>query len=140
MTLESLVKKTCLLGLSYFDANESMIHQRQIAAEVLNADEENGISLRVIASSDDAEDNKPLYREIIASQKTDDELFIIPASLVSWFIAPEGHYRDASGQSLIENPDYFVTWDIHRSQADVDQGAHEWWEWRPRIAPPSVSN
>jgi hypothetical protein len=36
----------------------------------------------------------------------------IPASLDAWFIAPKGHYKNAEHHIDIENPDYFVTWDV----------------------------
>jgi hypothetical protein len=43
--------------------------------------------------------------------------------LSPWFSAPAGNYKNAQGKLLIKNPDYFVTWDIHRS-LKKDDGQH----------------
>ena len=39
----------------------------------------------------------------------------------------------------IENPDYFVTWDIVKKKDDAEEGQQEWWEWHPRVSSPSVN-
>ncbi|MFL0810859.1 MAG: hypothetical protein K6L76_10625 [Agarilytica sp.] len=128
MTLNDLLNKTCLLGLSYFDTDNALMKQEQMAGEVVSIHEENGISIKLAKG-------KP--SEHIATD-SDTKIFVIPPHLACWFKAPEGKYRDQDGNLLIENPNYFVTWDIHKTQ-DEKKGDHEWWEWVPRTAAPKVN-
>lgn len=129
MTLDDLVNSTCLLGLSYFDTDKSLMKQTQIAGVVAHIDKENGISIRLKAEASTS---------AIASD-AEGKIFVVPPVLETWFKAPNGIYRDADGNIAIENPDYFVTWDIYKTQDDTEEGQHEWWDWVPRVAPPSVS-
>ncbi len=131
MTLEDLLNKTCLIGLSYFDTQKELLKQIQYAGKVVNIDKENGISIKLIATSDDEVDDK------IASDKQE-KIFVLPPLLSSWFKAPEGTYKNAAGTPLIIDPDFFVTWDIYQTQ-DEKKGDHEWWEWVPRTTPPKVN-
>ncbi len=128
MTLEDLIHHSCLIGLSYFDTDSQPLKQEQLAGQVVNTDEKNGISIQLA---------QPQPGSAIASDK-DAKIFILPPHLSPWFKAPSGVYRDNNGNVLIENPDYFVTWDIHKTQ-DKKQGDHEWWEWVPRTVPPKVN-
>ena len=102
--------------------------QTQHAGTVVNIDEENGISIKLKADID---------KNTIASN-AEGRVFLIPPHLSPWFKAPEGRYRDGNGELLIDNPDYFVTWDIHKTQ-DEKEGDHEWWEWVPRTVSPKVN-
>ena len=122
MELNDIINKSCIIGLSYFDGNNQLLKQSMLAGHVATADEENGISVSLIVN--DTADNPPL--------------FILPSSLTPWFNAPKGTYKDEAGSILIENPDFLVTWDIHRTQENKEEGDHEWWNWVPRTTPPSV--
>lgn len=103
--------------------------QEQMAGEVVNVDEENGISIKLVNQQSS---------ENIATDAAG-KIFVVPPHLACWFNAPNGTYRDQEGNLLIENPDYFVTWDIHKTQ-DEKKGDHEWWEWVPRTVSPVVNN
>lgn len=120
MKLEDLINKTCLIGLSYFDMEGELIKQSQLSGRVNSVDAEEGISVQL------DKDN----------EKT---IFILPPSLKAWFIAPAGHYKNLEQNIGIENPDYFVTWDIHKTKESTPEGEHEWWGWEPRVVPPTVN-
>jgi len=66
--------------------------------------------------------------------------FILPPNLDAWFKAPPGHYRHAPSGVDIENPDFVVTWNVHRTQEITAEGQHEWWEWVPNVEPPQVGS
>jgi len=130
MTLDDLLNKTCLIGLSYFDTDNSLMKQQQFAGTVVSTDADNGISIETVAEQSATTDT-------IASDKNT-RVFVIPPLLTSWFEAPAGEYKNAAGELLITNPDFLVTWDIYKTQ-DEKQGDHEWWEWVPRTAAPKVN-
>lgn len=127
MQLTDTHGKTCLIGLSYFDLDGSELKQSQLVGKVVKSDSEEGISVELLP----APNAEPLGNSKAA-------VFILPPTLSCWFVAPEGHYRN--DQVDVENPDYLVTWDIHKTQKDTPEGEHEWWEWVPRTAPPEVGN
>ena len=129
MKLPDLIHKTCLVGLSYFDLQGQLLKQTQLAGKVTDVDEEKGISILLLmpTPSKPNEDSNP-----------ESTTFMVPADLSCWFVAPPGEYKDPQQQLLIENPDYFVTWDIHQTQNDKDDGQHQWWDWVPRTTPPTV--
>lgn len=133
MQLSDLLQKTCLIGLSYFDVDGELIKQSQLAGTVTAVDAEEGITIALKTLAEQpgsAGDGK--------AQKPPD--FHLPAALTAWFVAPPGHYRNAQQQLDILNPDYLVTWDIHKTKKDTEEGQHEWWEWVPRTVPPQVGN
>ena len=120
MELEDLINKTCLIGLSYFDIDGEQIKQSQLSGVVVAVDEEDGISVQLEKNNDKA-------------------IFILPPSLKAWFIAPAGHYKNAECNLDIENPDYFVTWDVVKKKDDTEEGQQEWWEWHPQSQAPRVN-
>lgn len=122
MTLEELIGKTCVVGVSYFDATGELLKQTQFAGTVQRVDAEHGISIH-LQHSDPA----------VAPGD-----FIVPPVLEAWFKAPPGHYRHAPSGVDIENPDYLVTWDVHRQRQDTPEGRHEWWDWVPNTQQPQV--
>ena len=122
MKLNDIINKSCVIGLSYFDGDDQLLKQSMLAGNVTATDEENGITVALITK--DIVDSPPV--------------FILPSSLAPWFNAPKGSYKDESSNVLIENPDYLVTWDIHRTQENKEEGDHEWWNWVPRTTPPTV--
>ncbi|AFU98452.2 hypothetical protein [Simiduia agarivorans] len=123
MTLEELLNKTCLIGLSYFDLNGDALKQTQHAGKVIKVDAEMGITVQLHST---------------LTQETPE--FILPPNLDAWYKAPAGHYKHAASGVDIENPDFLVTWDIHRTQETRSDGQHEWWEWAPNLQAPSVGS
>lgn len=122
MHLNDLIGKTCVIGLSYFDLEGSLMKQTQYAGDVVKVDVENGISVQL--------------RHADASVERAE--FILPPHLDPWFKAPPGRYHHAATGVDITNPDFVVTWDIHRTQANTADGKHEWWDWVPNLQPPQV--
>lgn len=124
MELDSLIGKTCVIGLSYFDLDGSLLKQSQSCGTVTKTDAEMGITLRLQHTDPTA----------AAAE------FILPPNLQAWYKAPAGHYRNAEFGVDMENPDFLVTWDIHRTQQERDEGQHEWWEWIPNTQAPQVGS
>lgn len=126
MQLNDLSGKTCVIGLSYFDADGELMKQSQCGGTVSKVHEEQGISVQLQHS--DAGVAQPL--------------FILPPNLAAWFKAPPGRYRHADTGMDMQNPDYLVTWNIFRTKSADPQssaeGEHEWWEWVPNTVAPQV--
>ena len=98
ITLQSIAGKTILVGISYFDQAGEILNQKQLAGTVLKTTEEDGITLRDLKGESE---------------------FTIPSELSPWFIAPPGDYHDPISGKDIKNPDYLVTWDVHKSQKNT---------------------
>lgn len=114
--LAALLDKTVLVGLSYFDIGGEALQQRVLSGVVVRVTPKDGITL--------SQPNK--------------EEFTVPSSLAPWFKAPAGNYKTSDGES-IDNPEYLVTWNVHRCQDnDKPEGEHQWWEWVANTTPPSV--
>jgi hypothetical protein len=122
MKLSDLLERRCVVGINYFDLDGSLLGQRQLAGRVLKVDAEQGITL-VLQHSDPA----------VAPAE-----FMLPPDLQAWFKAPPGHYRDAASGVALDDPDYLVTWDVHRTQSNSEEGQHEWWDWVPNTERPQV--
>ena len=119
ISLFSILHQTVLVGLSYFDNHGNLLEQRQLGGTVIETDQQKGIAIKRAGNTED--------------------YFVLPASLVCWFHSPAGDFRDSDTGELISNPDYLVTWDIFQQQENVEEGTHQWWEWRPRTVPPQVA-
>lgn len=124
MELADVQGKTCVVGLSYFDSNGDLLRQAQLAGTVQKINAEMGITLTL----QHADPNVPAAE------------FILPPDLQAWFKAPPGHYRHAPSGVDIQNPDFLVTWDIHRKRNTTAEGQHEWWDWVPNTTPPQVGS
>ncbi|OMH39129.1 hypothetical protein [Motiliproteus sp. MSK22-1] len=130
MTLNDLINKTCLIGLTYFDSSGRVLKQSQLCGTVLSADAEVGISVRL---------KTPNSSRVAESGLADEPpVFIIPADLSPWFNAPAGTYRGSDNEISSINPDFLVTWDIHQTRESADEGQHQWWQWIPRTSAPQV--
>jgi len=129
-TLEDTLKKSCLIGLTYFDIDGNELKKQLLAGTVIAVDAEMGITLKLLS----AEDN---------SKKSKDANFIIPATLSCWFQAPKGEFHTSNEQVKIVNPDYLVTWDIYQTKNQQDaksqEGQQQWWKWYPRTEDPRVN-
>lgn len=124
MKLEDLLNKTCLIGLTYLDQQGEVLKQTQLAGTVRLVDAEEGITIKLHAIADGSEEDTPDFH--------------LPPGLEAWFIAPKGHYRNPEFGIDIENPDYFVTWDVVQKKDVQEDRKQQWWEWHPRTTPPSV--
>ncbi|MFT4908058.1 MAG: hypothetical protein ACI978_002147 [Oleispira sp.] len=133
MKIEDVLNKTCLIGLSYINTNGDLLKQAQYAGTVITVDKEEGITIKLDAI-ESAEKGK---KADSGNEGTPN--FHIPASLDAWFIAPKGHYKNAEHHIDIENPDYFVTWDVVKKKDDTEEGQQEWWEWHPQSQAPRVN-
>jgi hypothetical protein len=123
MTLNDLINKHCLIGLSYFNLKGDLLKQSQLCGKVVTVDSEEGISIELLPRPG-AETKVPIFK--------------LPPNLIAWFTAPKGTYSDSETGSSLTDPDYLVTWDIHQTKDDTAEGEHEWWEWIPRTEPPQV--
>jgi hypothetical protein len=127
MTLDDLLNKTCLIGLTYTTSSGEVLKETQLAGTVIDIDEEEGISIELMKIEGfEPEAEKP-------------PVFHLPPLLEAWFVATSGHYKNAEHKIDIIDPDFFVTWDIVKKKDDTDEGVHEWWEWHPRLNSPSVN-
>ena len=121
LTLDQLMGKTAVIGLSYFDTAENLMSQRQLAGQVIKVTPDDGITLQLLG--DGAAD------------------FIIPSDLSPWFIAPEGRFFDKTSAMEIVNPDYLVTWNVHQTQSEnIEDKTHQWWDWVPCVVAPQVGS
>ncbi|MFT5084400.1 MAG: hypothetical protein ACI9Y1_002455 [Lentisphaeria bacterium] len=143
MTLQDLIDCTCLVGLSYFDTDNQLLRQNQVAGRVVKVDETDGISIQLFTPGIGNQNGEDKNDSAVTDENTliassDEKTFIVPAALTPWFKAPKGQYRDADKRLLVVDPDYFVTWDIYKTQ-EQKKGLHEWWDWVPRTAAPKVN-
>ncbi len=130
MKLQDLLNKTCLIGLTYIDTNGDTLKSAQYAGTVIEVDEEEGIKVKLMPVKGD---------EAAELSKKETPNFHLPPSLDAWYLAPKGHFKDAEFHIDIENPDYFVTWDVVKKKDDTEEGQQEWWEWHPKTTAPSVN-
>ncbi len=124
MNLQDVLSKTCLIGVTYINAEGETLKMAQYAGTVIDVDAEEGITVKLMA---------------IEGMEKEAPNFHLPPSLDAWFLAPKGHFKNADYNIDIENPDYFVTWDVVKKKDDTEEGQQEWWEWHPRTVPPSVN-
>ncbi len=118
-----------MIGLNYFDLHGRLLNHVQHSGEVVHVEAELGISVKILSSSEEIDSKDTI---IVDSQR----IFLLPSTPTAWFIAPQGTYRRADGEKLIEDPDYFVAWDIHLKSLNANDHEHLWWEWRPQTTPP----
>lgn len=120
--LEDLLTKSCVIGVSYFDVQGELLKQAQYAGTVIKVDAELGITIRLQHIDPTVEQAE----------------FILPPNLQAWFNAPPGHYRHAPSGVDMQNPNFLVTWNVHKTRDSTTEGQHEWWEWEPNLVPPQV--
>jgi len=131
-SLEDTLNKTCLLGLSYFNASGEQLKQSILAGTVVAVDKEIGITIQLLQQA--------------AANKSSAH-FILPINLTCWFNAPQGEFHTSTQGVKIINPDYLVTWDIYQAKENQNtintnkapqDGEQQWWQWYPRIEPPKI--
>ena len=129
-SINDTLHKTCLVGLSYFNAQGDELKQNILAGRVVSVDKEMGITIELISTE--------------KSSTTDSaKHFILPTNLSCWFNAPKGEFHTSQKGVKIVNPDYLVTWDIYQTKAPEDSnsttdGEQQWWKWHPRTQSPNV--
>jgi hypothetical protein len=142
-TIEDTLNKTCLIGLSYFNAQGEQLKQNIIAGRVIKVDSEMGITLE-LSTLDNERDKKVSADSSAQSQSAH---FILPTDLSCWFNAPKGDFHTSQAGVKIVNPDYLVTWDIYqikdkqnedKTKKTVQDSQQQWWQWRPRSQAPNV--
>lgn len=133
MTLDELVGKSCLIGLSYFNVQGETLKQSQLCGKVVAVNTEEGISIELLPAPA-SDDNKT------AGDNTGEKnpIFNLPPTLTAWFDAPKGAYRDSETGTTITDPDYLVTWDVRQTKDPSGDREHVWWKWDPRTEPPQV--
>lgn len=127
MTLDDVLHKSCLIGISYLSSDGALLKQAQYAGTVIKVDAENGITVKLdpLKGVEPGPEGSPEFH--------------LPPGLEAWFLAPKGHYKNEEFGIDIINPDFFVTWDVVRKKDDTPEGKQQWWEWHPRTTPPSVN-
>lgn len=126
--IEDTLNKSCLIGLSYFNAQGEQLKQNTLAGRVINVDNEMGITIELLTLND----------------KNTAANFILPTDLSCWFTAPKGEFHTSQRGVKIINPDYLVTWDIYQVKDKKKEDSHEqnneqqWWQWQPRTQAPNV--
>jgi hypothetical protein len=142
-TIEDTLNKTCLVGLSYFDAQGEQLKQNIISGRVIKVDSEMGITIELPTLNN--ERNKK--DSVDKSAKSQTAHFILPTDLSCWFNAPKGEFHTSQAGVKIVNPDYLVTWDIYqlkdkqnedKTKKTVQDSQQQWWQWRPRTQAPNV--
>lgn len=142
-TIEDTLNKTCLVGLSYFDAQGEQLKQNIISGRVIKVDSEMGITIELPTLNN--ERNKK--GNVNKSAKSQTAHFILPTDLSCWFNAPKGEFHTSQAGVKIVNPDYLVTWDIYqlkdkqnedKTKKTVQDSQQQWWQWRPRTQAPNV--
>ena len=139
LTLDTCIGKTVLVALSYFSATNELLKQSLLAGEVISADSEQGLTILLAASNNDVDAaNNKTHHKSHNKQENKPQL-IIPADFSCWFTAPKGSFHTSQKDIKIIDPNFLITWDIYQQQdkSIVDQD-QQWWQWRPRQAPPSV--
>jgi len=127
-SIDDTLHKTCLVGLSYFNAQEEMLKQTILAGKIIAVDSEIGITIALFDKN--------------MSVNVQSANFILPCDLSCWFNAPQGEFHTSQENVKIINPDYLVTWDIYQTKADENSSMHDgeqqWWKWHPRTERPQI--
>ncbi len=126
-SIEQTLGKTCLIGLSYFDLDENLIKQSILAGKVKAAGHEKGIEVVLLTA------------ELEVKKTPQAPVFIIPADLSCWFVAPKGNFHTSDARISLSDPDYLVTWDIYQTKQGKQEGEQQWWKWFPRTTSPQLN-
>lgn len=91
LTLEKIIGKHILVGITYFKENDEILKQTQIHG-IIDRVEDKGI--------------------VILINETSQE-YTIPLDLSAITVAPEGEYRLHSTGEVVVNPDLLTTWSVY---------------------------
>lgn len=95
ITWSSIVGKIILVGLTYTDSKENIIERKQFHGKIVDADNENGISILIDGKKD---------------------IFCLPPDLSAIQIASPGEYRLNKTSEVVVNPDLLSTWIIKKPE------------------------
>ncbi len=95
----TMLGKIVLAGITYLDANDNALEQKQFAGRVLRINNEEGVVL---------------------SSLIDDEELFLPPHLDHYKVAGPGDYTLRSVDFTVTDPDYLCTWDVHLAQGNDD--------------------
>ncbi|MEC4725747.1 hypothetical protein HWQ46_09350 [Shewanella sp. D64] len=147
LTLETMIEKTCLIGLTYFTAEGEMLKQSLLAGKVTSYDADKGIMIALFEQLKSEGRDKQVNSN--KNTPTSVKEFLIPTDLTCWFNAPKGQFHTSVEGLTVTNPDYLITWDIYQSRSykqqtdkihkHVSDEQMQWWEWKPRVQQPAVS-
>ena len=93
ITLDELIGKLLLVGITYYTDNNELIEQKQFYGTVTEANE----SLILIKQPDGTE-------------------FTLPSDLSSTKRARPGEYKLRSTGEIVTNPDFFATWNLIKGE------------------------
>ena len=98
----AMLGKIILAGITYLDANDNALEQKQFAGKVLRINNDEGVVL---------------------SSLIDGEEFFLPPHLDHYKVAAPGDYTLRAIEFTVTNPDYLCTWDVHLAQGNDDSDA-----------------
>lgn len=100
----TMLGKIILAGITYLDANDNALEQKQFAGRVLRINNEEGVVL---------------------SSLIDNEELFLPPHLDHYKLADPGDYTLRSVDFTVTDPDYLCTWDVYLAQGNDDIDAHD---------------
>lgn len=89
----TFVGRRILVGLTYVDADQKPIEQRQFHGVITRVSEKEGVVIRVANSDED---------------------YVLPPALEAISVAPKGEYRLRSTGEVVVDPDLMTTWTVNR--------------------------
>jgi len=98
LSLQDLLGKTLLVGISYYTHDEKFIEQKQFWGTVTNVSD-----------------------TLITMRQKDGSLFTLPPDLSSTYRASPGEYKLRSTGEVVENPDFLATWTITKPAPDSEE-------------------
>ena len=93
ITLDELVGKILLVGITYYTSSNEIIEQKQFYGTVTEANE-----------------------SVICIKQSDGTEFILPSDLSSTKRARPGEYKLRSTGEIVTNPDFFATWNLIKGE------------------------
>lgn len=93
ITLDELVGKILLVGITYYTSSNEIIEQKQFYGTVTEAN-----------------------KSVICIKQSDGTEFILPSDLSSTKRARPGEYKLRSTGEIVTNPDFFATWNLIKGE------------------------
>jgi len=96
---KTMVGKTILIGLTYYDHKGKFIEQKQMHGKIISVDNKRGFEI-----------------ELEGTRKG--EQYHLPPDLSSFKPANPGEYHEHTTGEVIVNPDYLTTWIVNKPPPD----------------------